>query len=165
MKKIFKAFLLFLLIVLVLFQLYPRSNNNTGLQKTSSDIIFHHTVPESVLQILEKSCYDCHSNHTDYPWYAQIQPVSLWLADHIKEGKAELNFSEFGNYSLRRQYRKLEEINEQVEHNEMPLSSYTLIHRDARLDDQQKLLVSSWTKALSDSFEKNYPIDSLRRKR
>jgi len=132
---------------------------------SANDIAYSHNVPDSVEQILKTSCYDCHSNHTFYPWYAKIQPVSLWLADHIKEGKAELNFSEFGSYSLRRQFHKLEEINEQVKNNEMPLTSYTIIHRDAKLTPEQKLLIANWAVALQDSFKTNYPADSLKRKR
>jgi hypothetical protein len=87
------------------------------------------------------------------------------LGDHITEGKRELNFSEFGSYSIRRKYKKLEEINEQVKENEMPLSSYTIIHRDAKLDDHKKLLLAGWVTALRDSFKANYPADSLARKK
>ena len=124
-----------------------------------------HQVPAQVRQILKTSCYDCHSNNTVYPWYAAIQPVSLLLADHIKDGKAELNFSEFGTYSLRRQYRKLEEIGEQVKEGEMPLTSYSIIHTNAKLSLDQQLVLSNWTVALRDSFRTGFPADSLERKK
>ncbi|MFT3908825.1 MAG: heme-binding domain-containing protein [Ferruginibacter sp.] len=165
MKRFLKISFRLLLLAFVLLQFYPRPNNNLSTEMSANDIAYFHYVPDSVLQILKTSCYDCHSNHTIYPWYAKIQPVSLWLADHINEGKAELNFSEFGSYSLRRQYRKLEEINDQVKENEMPLGSYTFIHRDAKLSPEQKLLIANWTVALQDSFKTNYPADSLKRKR
>jgi Haem-binding domain len=158
--KLLKRIFVVLLILLVLFQLYPKGAKNDN-PDTSRDLSRIHTVPPDVRQILETSCYDCHSNRTVYPWYAQIQPVSLWLNDHIIEGKKELNFSEFSSYKLSRQYRKLEEINEQVKEGEMPLASYTLIHTNARLCSEQKLTVAAWATTLRDSLQKNYPADSL----
>jgi hypothetical protein len=165
MKKFLKIFLGSILVVFVLFQFYPRSNNNLSTAIDPDDIIFHHHVPDPVQQILKRSCYDCHSSNTIYPWYSKIQPFSLWLADHVKEGKAELNFSKFGSYSLRRQYRKLEEINAQVKNNKMPLSSYTIIHREAKLSPEEKLAIATWVIALRDSFTSNYPTDSLQRRK
>ena len=151
--------------MLILIQFYPRSNNNISRKIPLSDISTAHQVPAPVRQILKTSCYDCHSNNTVYPWYAATQPVSLLLADHIKDGKAELNFSEFGTYSLRRQYRKLEEIGEQVKEGEMPLTSYSIIHTNAKLSLNQQLVLSNWTVALRDSFRTGYPADSLERKK
>lgn len=165
MKRFFKILFTCLAIALVLFQFYPKPAKNADTVQTSQHITAVHQVPSNVESILKTSCYDCHSNNTEYPWYSRIQPVALWLDDHIQEGKGELNFSIFGTYSIRRQYRKLEEINEQVKENEMPLSSYTIIHRNAKLSDDQKLLLANWTTALRDSFKANYPADSLARKK
>jgi hypothetical protein len=120
-------------------------------------------VPTDVQNILKTSCYDCHSNNTAYPWYNNIQPVAWFLADHVKEGKGELNFSEFATYPIGRQYRKLAEINNEVKDGEMPLSSYTLIHGNAKLNDQQKLAVSNWVTSVRDSIKAHYPADSLAR--
>lgn len=160
-----KKILLVLLVVLALFQFYPRPAKNDSPGPDMQDITRVHQVPEQVAGILKTSCYDCHSNHTYYPWYARIQPVAIWLNDHIEEGKGELNFSEFGSYSIRRKYRKLEEINEQVKEGEMPLSSYTIIHRDAKLSKEQKLAVAQWVESLRDSIKQAYPADSLKRKK
>ena len=165
MKRIFKKLLQLLVIVLVLFQFYPRPEKNTSTQIGKNSIEIVHAIPSPVLSILKTSCYDCHSNNTAYPWYSRIQPVALWLDDHIREGKSELNFSEFGSYSIRRQYRKLEEMNEEVKEDEMPLKSYTFIHGDAKLGQEQKLLLANWVTALRDSFANNYPADSLIRKK
>ncbi len=137
MKRFFKIFFLTIFIALLLLQLYPKPKQNVSATIGSNDISQVHQVPADVQKILTASCYDCHSNNTTYPWYASVQPVAMWLGDHIVEGKKELNFSEFGTYALRRQYRKLEEINSQVKDDEMPLSSYTVIHRDARLDEPE----------------------------
>jgi hypothetical protein len=165
MKKFLKTIIIAIIIILLLAQFLPKYNYNNGDALIPASIETSHKVPEDVAAILKTSCYDCHSNHTSYPWYANIQPVSKWLGNHVNEGKGELNFSEFGIYSLRRQYHKLEEISEQVEENEMPLSSYTLIHGDASLNEAQKKTLSSWVKSLRDSFKLVYPADSLQRKR
>jgi len=165
MKRFFKILFACLAIALILFQFYPKPAKNEEAIVTSQHITAVHQVPANVESILKTSCYDCHSNNTEYPWYSRIQPVALWLDDHIQEGKGELNFSIFGTYSIRRQYRKLEEINLEVKEGEMPLSSYTVIHRNAKLTDEQKLLLAGWTTALRDSFTANYPADSLIRKK
>lgn len=165
MKRFLKLFFGILLVLLILIQFYPKSNNNLSPGIHLNDISLVHHVPGPVQQILKTSCYDCHSNHTFYPWYSNIQPVSIWLADHIKEGKKELNFSEFGTYRVRRQFRKLEEINDQVKKGEMPLTSYTFIHWGAKLSPEQKLSIANWVVSLRDSFTANYPTDSLVRKK
>ncbi len=165
MKKFLKTIVIAVIIILLLAQFLPKNNNNNGDALMPASIETSHKVPGDVAAILKTSCYDCHSNHTTYPWYANIQPISKWLGNHVEEGKGELNFSEFGHYSLRRQFHKLEEISEQVEENEMPLSSYTLIHSDASLNETQKKIISSWVNNLRDSFKLVYPADSLQRKR
>ncbi len=164
MKKIIKSLLIVLLVLFILLQFYPRpQKNNSGL--AVNDIHKIHQVPEELDSLFKTSCYDCHSNSTAYPWYFNVQPVAMWLGDHIIDGKKELNFSEFASYSIRKQYKKLEEIGEQVKENEMPLKSYTLIHSRAKLDEAQKKLVAEWTNNLLDSMKASYPPDSLIRKK
>jgi hypothetical protein len=165
MKRFFKILFYTILIAFLLLQFYPRPAKNVSASVNANDITFVHQVPSDVQEVLKKSCYDCHSNNTDYPWYARIQPVAMWLGGHIVDGKKELNFSEFGSYSLRRQYRKLEEIDSETEENHMPLSSYTFIHRSSKLGEAQKSLLANWVTALRDSFKTNYPPDSLERKK
>jgi hypothetical protein len=158
--------ILFILIaVLVIIQFFHPDKNTDNSPAEANDISKVLAVPDNVQDILQKSCYDCHSNNTDYPWYAEIQPVSWWLNHHITEGKSEVNFNEFSTYSLRRQYKKLEEIIEQVKEDEMPLSSYTLIHKDAVLTKEQKLALSSWASSARESMKAKYPADSLLRKK
>lgn len=165
MKRFFKTLLYTIFIALLLVQLYPRPSKNISTEITNADIASVHHVGSDVMEVLKTSCYDCHSNNTVYPWYSSIQPVAMFMGNHVAEGKKELNFSEFGNYSIRRKYRKLEEINEQIKEGEMPLSSYTLIHRNAKLNENQKLLVANWVEALRDSLHKAYPPDSFVRKK
>lgn len=162
MKKIFKRLLQLLLVVFIVIQFFrPEKNTATGV--SANDITTKYAVPQNVQQILKTSCYDCHSNNTVYPWYSNIQPVAWWLKNHIDEGKRELNFSEFASYRIGRQYRKLEEINDEVKEDKMPLSSYTLIHTDAKLSSEQKLAIANWVTALRDSIKAKYPEDSLKR--
>ncbi len=163
MKRFFKILFYLLLFALLLFQFYPKPVKNISAGINANDITFAHHVPVNVQEVLKRSCYDCHSNNTIYPWYSKLQPVALWLGDHIVDAKDELNFSEFGSYSIRRKYRKLEEINNEVKEGEMPLSSYTIIHRSAKLSENQKLLLANWVTVLRDSIKANYPADSLSR--
>jgi hypothetical protein len=109
-------------------------------------------VPDCVNQILKRSCYDCHSDHTRYPWYAAIQPAGWILARHIRRGKAELNFSEFDRYSRRRQISKLKGIAKQIEDKEMPLKSYLLLNKEAKLSVEEKNLLINWMLSKADSI-------------
>jgi hypothetical protein len=162
MKLILKRLLQLLLLAFFVIQfIRPAKNKSEGI--SANDITKKYAVPQDVMAVLKTSCYDCHSNNTNYPWYANIQPVAWWLDNHIKEGKKELNFSEFAAYRIGRQYRKLEEVNEEVKENKMPLESYTKIHKDAILSEQQKLLLANWVTTLRDSIKAQYPEDSLKR--
>lgn len=145
-KKIFRNVLLALLILFVLLQ-FIRPARNKGRADGPTDITNFVTVPDTVMGILKRSCYDCHSNHTNYPWYVNVSPASLLLAWHIKNGKAQLNFSDFSIYSRRRMRNKLSSVAEQVEKREMPLKSYLLMHRDARLSDPEIKLIKDWVDA------------------
>lgn len=140
-------------IVLIGIQFLPQQRNEKS-QAVGADLIGILPVPERVGVILKRSCYDCHSNATNYPWYAKIQPVGWWLAKHIRDGKKELNFDEFGNYSRRRQQSKLGAVANSVEDGTMPLSSYTLIHQSAKLSAAEKQLIISWMRNTKDSLSR-----------
>ena len=109
MKKTLKWFFIVGLITLVGIQFIPADVNKQEVI-TTSDIRHVYDVPENVINILENSCYDCHSNNTNYPWYSQVQPIRLIMDHHVEEGKEELNFSEFANYSERRKRNKMRAI-------------------------------------------------------
>ncbi|TCK83659.1 heme-binding domain-containing protein [Albibacterium bauzanense] len=146
--------LLFLLGVLVLIQFIQPARNTSG-QAYPADISRIYPMQEKVQGILKISCYDCHSNNTDYPWYANIQPGGWWLASHIKNGKEELNFNEFGNYSSRRRQSKLKAIAGSIKDGTMPLASYTLIHNGAKLNSADKQLLLNWVQRMTDSLSHN----------
>ncbi len=160
-----KKILLFLLVVLLILQAFRPKKDNTGPTGLAANINNFVNVPSDVDQLLKTSCYDCHSNKTTYPWYSNIQPFGWWLDDHVDEGKKELNFDDYGNYNLRRKYHKIEEVAEMVEEGEMPLPSYTIIHTDAKLDEEQKKLIIGWTNNVMNDMKAKYPMDSLILKR
>jgi hypothetical protein len=91
--------------------------------------------------------------------------VAFWLADHVNEGKSEFNYNEFASYRIAKQNHKLEEVIEQIKEGEMPLYSYTLIHRDANLTDAEKATLINWCQNIMDTIKATYPADSLILKR
>ncbi|MEI8074546.1 MAG: heme-binding domain-containing protein [Bacteroidota bacterium] len=148
-----------LLVILLLLQAYRPAKNDSN--KMDNDISVSYTVPDDVKQILAKACNDCHSNNTTYPWYSNIQPVRFWLDDHVNEGKRKMNFNEFKTYKIARQYKKLDEVIEQVKEGDMPLESYTLIHKNAILTDTEKQKLYDWCNTVRSSIKAQYPPDSL----
>jgi uncharacterized membrane protein len=160
----FKKILWVLLAALVIIQFFrPARNKAEGMQPGYMGNVHH--VPDDVRSILTKACMDCHSNNTVYPWYSKIQPVDWWLNNHIKEGKENLNFDEYTNKPLRYQYHKMEETIEMVKEKEMPLDSYTWMHKDAKLTDEERNKLVTWAESVITAMEAKHPIDSLKRKK
>ncbi len=138
-----KRTLFLLVIVLVLIQFIRPAKNHSSVI-SPNHITKHLNVPDSVQNILKRSCYDCHSNNTVYPWYDRIQPVAWWLQYHVNHGKHSLNFSEFASYSAARQAKKLKNIGKEVKEDGMPLDSYLWIHKDAVLSPEEKEILIRW---------------------
>ena len=138
-----KKILLLLIIVFFAIQFIQPARNTNG-QVLTTDISKVMSVPENVQSLLQTACYNCHSNQTNYPWYSYVQPVGWILHNHIINGKKELNFNDFGSYSKRRQQSKLKAIADQVKDDEMPLSSYRLMHKNARLTKDEKAIIINW---------------------
>ena len=111
--------------------------------------------PGPVMGLLKHACFDCHSQHTRYPWYARVQPVGWWLQHHIDVGRQELNFSEFGRWSVGDQADILRHCAKLVQQNEMPLRSYRWMHPEARLRAEQKEQLEEWFLRLADSLERS----------
>ncbi len=143
--------MLALLIVLVMVQFIRPARNKSG-QPLPKDITKMYSIPDTVQTILKNACYDCHSNNTAYPWYVNIQPMGWLMAKHIKNGKADLNFSEFGSYSPRRQTSKLRSIANSIKDGTMPLPSYTRMHKSARLTTNEKAVIIDWVTKTKDSL-------------
>lgn len=140
----------FILFIIQFFK--PKKNIDASSQK--DDIRNKYVVPKDVISILEKACYDCHSNNSYYPWYSNVQPFAWFMAHHIEEGKRELNYSEFATYSIKKSHHKLEEVEETILKNEMPINSYLLMHPEARLTEIEKSLLISWSRDLRYTLEK-----------
>jgi hypothetical protein len=159
-----KKILLFLLAAFVVIQfIHPKSNKSKGDQPNNIGKAFH--VPDDVNSILTKACLDCHSNNTRYPWYSNIQPADWWMKGHIKNGKKGMNLDEYTNQRLRYQYHKMEDLIEQVKQGDMPLNSYTWIHKDAILSQAEKNTLLDWANSVMDTLKARYPMDSLIRKK
>lgn len=134
------------IVVFLLIQAIPTGRRNEAPVPDGKRMQDRYVLPDSVMTVLRAACYDCHSNRTVYPWYSRIQPVGWWLDDHIRSGKAALNFDEFASYSLRKQQHKFESIVEQIEQNEMPLPAYIWMHRKAHLTPVEKRRIIVWAK-------------------
>lgn len=128
-------------------QFIPVDVNDSTIEPTKNFVeVFD--APLKVSEILSASCYDCHSNNTNYPWYSKIQPVGLIMGSHIREGKEELNFSEFGSYSSRRQKNKIESIINEISNDKMPLPSYLILHSEAKIDTVEKEILIEYVKSI-----------------
>ena len=149
--KIIKIIAIILLVGFVGIQFIPTPRNQSD-SVPSTDFMLVNNVPENIQRKLQVSCYDCHSNNTKYPWYNKVQPVAWFLEDHIKEGKAELNFNEWDSLSTRRKTSKLRSIIKQIENGEMPLDSYTFIHRDAKFSEAEAEEIINWVTQLKNSL-------------
>ncbi len=154
MKRIKKIFLVILFLVLIAFIViqFIRPARNVSGQVLEIDILKKFNVPGNVSTLLKNACFDCHSNNTNYPWYSNIQPVGWFLAEDIKDAKAELNFSEFGSLSSRRQISKLKNVESRIKDGTMPLPMYQLMHPEARLTEDEKQLLIDWIKSTRDSI-------------
>lgn len=130
-------------------QCYQPARNIGYEQYFSANFTEMYKVPKNIETTLRASCYDCHSDNTNYPWYSYVQPIRFFMDGHINEGRKELNFNEFGNYSNRKQRSKLVSISKQIKSDEMPLSSYTLIHRNAILTVNQKEEIINWINTIN----------------
>ena len=139
MKKLLVLFISTVILFLIL-QVIPVHRNESPIPAEKS-FASQFYVPNNVNRILERSCYDCHSNQTKYPWYGNIQPIALLLKNHISEGKKKLNFDEFQDYGKRRLRTKYTEIVKQIEQDKMPLTSYLWLHPEVRLSEAEKKLL------------------------
>jgi len=157
----FRKILIALAIIFILIQFFRPEKNSSGVAPAPMSAKYQMT--SDVENLFENACYNCHTNETYYPWYAEVQPVAWWLANHVKEGKQHLNFDEFTSRRINYQNHKFEEIVEMVDLKEMPLPSYTWLgfHKEAKLTDEQRQLIMDWASAQMDALKDQYPADSL----
>ncbi|MEZ5049798.1 MAG: heme-binding domain-containing protein [Saprospiraceae bacterium] len=121
------------------------NQNDEGL-----DIFAYSEADQRSLLLYTNACYDCHSYETVYPWYVQFAPVSWFMKHHIDEGRHHVNFSTWGDYPDNKKSHKLEECIEMINEGEMPLSSYVLMHSEAKWTDEEKSKVLQFFKSQMD---------------
>lgn len=121
----------------------PPVNEQEALEATTQ-------VPENVRQIFARSCNDCHTNKTDYPWYSNVAPLSWQIVEHVDHGRSHLNFSVWNTYELRKKRKKLDEVCEQVTDSEMPIGQYLWLHGNAVLTRDDVKAICDWTQQESE---------------
>ncbi|MFT5279035.1 MAG: hypothetical protein ACI9P8_000668, partial [Bacteroidia bacterium] len=111
---------------------------------TSSDLLVMSGADESMTNMIKDACYDCHSYESEYPGYANVAPLSLWIQGHIDHGRGEMNFSTWGEMSNEDQQHLLKEAAEKVEKKEMPLTPFLITHAEARITEDQRAEMAAW---------------------
>lgn len=152
--KIVKWLVIVLLFVFVLIQFWRPTRSNPPVDQSLA-LQAHQQVSTQIAGILDRSCQDCHANTTRWPWYTNVAPVSWFIADHVNEGRKQLNLSEWGKLPPNRRQKKLQEICEQVEEGFMPLNTYTPLHPGSKLSSEDVKLLCDWTNA-----ERNRIVDN-----
>jgi hypothetical protein len=146
MLRVLKIITIVLVVLFLGIQVVRPARTNPPVNE--SQTIFAHTqMTPQVAEILTRSCNDCHSNKTVWPWYTNVAPISWWLSNHVNSGRHMLNYSEWGRLDRDRQDRKLRQICDEVEDGAMPLSSYLPMHPKARLSEEDKKILCDWTAA------------------
>ena len=147
-----KKILIGIFLIFVAIQ-FIRPQKNLSQETSPDDIFAHYPAPDSIISLIKTACYNCHSNNSVYPWYAEIQPLAWWLNHHIAEGKGELNFSDFAAFNQRFKSHKLDEVMDEVKDGKMPLKSYLLTHPEARLTHEQRVAIVKWADDVRNSIK------------
>ena len=134
-----KKLLIFTLLVLIGIQFVPMNVPAEVPTKDGDEL----QAPEKVEAILKRACFDCHSNHTNFPWYSSVAPVSWFTKLHVKEGREHMNFSTWASYDNEKKAKYLDKIPRAIE-SKMPLPSYLIIHKEAKLSDEDKQILTDW---------------------
>ena len=149
MKKVILVLIVLFVFSFLLGFVFPVKERNES-TTPPTDFVNVLQAPENQRKILTNACYDCHSNNTDYPWYASFQPVGWWLENHVEHGTKHLNFSNWIAVSEVEQSELIDEIIEEVKEKHMPLKSYTWLHSEAQLSATQRNDLIAWLQGLRD---------------
>ena len=150
-----KNIVLSILVVLFLIQLIRIDQNNPKIDM-GKDFASKQSIPEEVRIVVKRSCYDCHSNETSYPWYANVAPISWWIKGHVNDARKLINFSEWESYSNEEKARKLMNSIAYIKPDQMPLSSYVSQHPEAKLTIKEKKHVIDWMKEKAEKLDEKY---------
>ena len=151
MKKFIKILVVSIIIIFIGIQFFRPDRTNPASDKTK-DINVVLKTPENIRRMLERSCYDCHSNNTKWPWYTNIAPASWLVASDVHDGRSAMNFSEWGTIEFTDQIDHLNHITKMIKKKAMPLPKYLLLHDEAKLTDADRDLLSGWASSTSDSL-------------
>ncbi len=146
LRRVMKWLAVAAVVVLVGLQFARPAKTNPTIDQ-SQTIYAHLQVPPQVAAILNRSCQDCHSNTTRWPWYSNVAPLSWWIVDDVDDGRRHLNLSEWGRYDKRHAGNKLDDICEEVKSGAMPIWSYAQIHRSAKLSPEDVKTLCDWSAA------------------
>lgn len=147
MRLFLKVIIILIIVAFVGIQFFqPEKNSGT---ESATDIFHTEQIPGDVAKIIKNACMDCHSNQTRYLWYHKLAPISWMVSEHITEGKKELNFSEWGDQDAYDKFGAFEDIAKEVERKTMPIKSYKLMHKTARLSDEERTALTDWCKKRS----------------
>jgi len=111
----------------------------------SKTIYASQAVPANVRAVLERSCQDCHSNQTVWPWYSYVAPVSWVVAHDVHQARGKMNFSEWATYAEKKKADRRESICDEVMNDDMPDGKYAFVHRRARLTQDEREAICEWT--------------------
>jgi hypothetical protein len=146
MKKIFRWTAISFAILFTGLQFVRPAKTNPAIDQTRT-LEQQIQMSEEVRSTLKRACYDCHSNETRWPWYSQVAPVSWFVIDHVNHGRSHLNFSDWLHYDKSAQSNNLRLIEATVKADTMPMSSYLLVHNEAKLSPDDKIIIIDWAKA------------------
>lgn len=136
-KKILKYLLIAFAIIFLVIQFIPVNRSNPPVTGEIDS-------PLEVKKILQKSCFDCHSNKTNWPFYSYVAPVSWLVVKDVNEGREELNFSEWNKYNNKKQMKKIKKTYEEIAEREMPMKIYLITHPGAELTENEKQIIKDW---------------------
>ncbi len=148
-KKMKKILLAIVAVLIAIQAIRPAKNNPPVDPKAALDI------PQNVAPILERSCFDCHSNQTRWPWYSQIAPISWGVIGHVRDGRKAMNFSEWAKIPKKTRIKRLKRAIQTVRNGMMPLPSYLWIHTDAKLNARQKEVLTGYFQKLLERLQKD----------
>ena len=146
MRVLLKRLGLMLAILCVAIQLYRPERSNPPVDRPRA-IQAHLEVSPAAARVLDRSCRDCHTQETRWPWYSNVAPASWFVANHVNHARSHLNLSDWAAYSPEDVRHHLEEMCQLVRKGEMPLPSYLWIHRHARPSSEDVQALCDWTQA------------------
>lgn len=146
-----KTIWIVLIATVVIMQLIP-SGRPEVIKENPNGLMVNNNIPDSVAYLLRKTCYDCHSNETNYPWYSYVAPVSWLISRDTKLGRAELNFSIWESNDKMKKAKLLSDIIEEVSDGGMPMAIYPLMHPEAKLTKADRQIIVDWAEEYAESL-------------